>query len=129
MHIEHANRNADYLLLNHDIVTIYLEKDLGVLISSDLKFSKQCIQVENKAQRLLGYIRRQFRYRNKEIVLSLYNSLVRPHLEYAVQFWSPSLREDVQRLERVQARATKLIPSIRHMSYERRLRALGLFSL
>ena len=129
MHIGHANQNADYSLMNHDIVSTDLEKDLGVLISSDLKFSKQCIEVEKKAQRLLGYIRRQFRYRNKEIVLSLYNSLVRPHLEYAVQFWSPSLRKDVHRLERVQARATKLIPSIRHMSYERRLRALGLFSL
>ena len=129
MHIGHANPRSVYSLLGSDIETTDLEKDLGVLISSDLKFSKQCIEVEKKAQRLLGYIKRQFQFRNKEIVLTLYNSLIRPHLEYAVQFWSPTLRKDIERLERVQARATKLIPSIRHRGYERRLQALGLFSL
>ena len=59
----------------------------------------------------------------------MYNALVRPHLEYAVQFWSPSQRKVIERLEKVQARATKLIPSIRHMSYERRLAELNLYSL
>ena len=102
---------------------------MGVVISNDLKFSKQCIEAEKKAQRMLGYIKRQFGFRNKEIVLTLYNSLVRPHLEYAVQFWCPSFRKDIIRLERVQARATKLIPSIRHLSYEDRLKELNLFSL
>lgn len=129
MHIGHANQRADYSLLGHNVASTELEKDLGVQISSDLKFSEQCIEAEKKAQRLLGCIRRRFRFRNKDIVLTLYNSLVRPHLEYAVQFWAPTLRKDIQRLERVQSRATKLIPSIRHMGYERRLRALGLFSL
>ncbi len=129
MHIGQGNCRTSYSLLGRDIATTDLEKDLGVLISSDLKFSKQCIEVEKKAQRLLGYIKRQFRYRNKEIVLTLYNSLIRPHLEYAVQFWSPSLKKDIAKLERVQARATKLIPSIRHMGYQRRLKALGLFTL
>ena len=52
-----------------------------------------------------------------------------PHLEYAVQFWSPSLRKDIERLEAVQARATKLIPSIRHLGYVRRLERLNLYSL
>ena len=59
----------------------------------------------------------------------MYNSLVRPHLEYAVQFWSPSQKKDIERLEAVQARATKLIPSIRHLSYHKRLERLNLFSL
>ena len=54
---------------------------------------------------------------------------MRPHLEYAVQFWSPSLRKDIERLEAVQARATKLIPSIRHVGYVRRLERLNLYSL
>ena len=54
---------------------------------------------------------------------------MRPHLEYAVQFWSPSLRKDIERLEAVQARATKLIPSIRHLGYVRRLERLNLYSL
>ena len=129
MHIGPRNPRTSYSLLGRDITCTELEKDLGVLISSDLKFSKQCIEVEKKAQRLLGYIKRQFRYRNKEIVLTLYNSLVRPHLEYAVQFWSPTLKKDIEKLERVQKRATKLIPSIRHMGYQRRLKELNLFTL
>lgn len=129
MHLGHKNPNADYTLLGRQVASTELEKDLGVLISNDLKFSKQCIEVEKKAQKLLGYIKRQFSYRNKEIVLSLYNALVRPQLEYAVQFWSPSLRKDIDRLERVQARATKLIPSLRNKGYQRRLQELGLFTL
>ena len=129
MHIGHRNPQAVYSLKNSALESTDMEKDLGVVITSDLKFSKQCIEAEKKAQRILGYIKRQFGYRNREIVLTLFNSLVRPHLEYAVQFWSPSLRKDIARLERVQARATKLIPSIRHKSYEARLEELNLFSL
>ena len=129
MHIGHRNPQTEYSLQGRLLESTVTEKDLGVVISSDLKFSKQCIEAEKKAQRMLGYIKRQFGYRNREIVLTLYNSLVRPHLEYAVQFWSPTLRKDIARLERVQARATKLIPSLRHKRYEDRLKELDLFSL
>lgn len=129
MHIGYRNPQSEYFLQGKALESTDSEKDLGVVITSDLKFSKQCIAVEKKAQKLLGYIKRQFGYRNKEIVLSLYNSLVRPHLEYAVQFWSPSYRKDITRLERVQARATKLIPELRHMCYTDRLKELNLFSL
>lgn len=78
---------------------------------------------------MLGYIKRVFRYRNKRTVLALYGAMVRPLLEYAAQFWSPTKRADVERLERVQARATKLVPSIRNKGYPRRLADLGLFTL
>ena len=129
MHIGYNNPNSRYNLLGNDIECVQQEKDLGVIISNDLKFSKQCINVEKKAQKLIGYIKRQFRNRNKEIVIPLYNALVRPHLEYAVQFWCPTLRMDIERLEAVQARATKLIPSIRNLNHERRRERLNLFSL
>ena len=129
MHIGYRNPQSEYFLQGKALESTDSEKDLGVVITSDLKFSKQCIAAEKKAQKLLGYIKRQFGYRKKEIVLSLYNSLVRPHLEYAVQFWSPSYRKDITRLERVQARATKLIPELRHMCYTDRLKELNLFSL
>ena len=65
----------------------------------------------------------------KQTVLALYRALVRPLLEYGAQFWSPIRRVDVERLEKVQARATKLVPSIRHKGYQRRLADLGLFTL
>lgn len=129
MHIGSANQLANYTLQGGQIPTTHLEKDLGVYISDDLKFSKQCTEVEKKAGKILGYISRQFKYRDKVIVLSLYNALVRPLLEYAVQFWSPTLVKDIERLEKIQARATKLIPSIRNKGYQRRLEDLDLFTL
>ncbi|XP_076047209.1 uncharacterized protein LOC143028724 [Oratosquilla oratoria] len=76
MHTRHANQRTDYSLLGLDIARTELEKDIGVLISSDPKSSEQCIEVENEVQRLLSYIRKHFGYRNQEIVLSLYNSLI-----------------------------------------------------
>ena len=129
MHIGFRNKKIKYELFGRELASCEMERDLGVIITSDMKSSKQCIEAEKKAQKLLGYIKRQFSSRKRETILTLYNALVRPHLEYAVQFWSPSLRRDIDRLESIQARATKLISEIRNVSYERRLDKLNLFSL
>ena len=129
MHVGYRNDKVKYNLLGKELEICNEERDLGVIITNDLKSTKQCIAVEKKAQKILGYIKRQFTTRKEETILTLYKALVRPHLEYAAQFWSPSQRKDIERLERVQARATKLIPSIRHISYERRLTKLNLYSL
>ena len=131
-HVIHAgawNPGTAYVLQGAPVTGVGEERDLGVLVTADLKFSAQCIAAEKKAQKLLGYIRRQFRYRNAQTVLTMYRALVRPLLEYAVQFWSPTLQQDIKRLEKVQARATKLVPALRNWSYRRRLDHLGLFTL
>ena len=120
---------AHYSLLGLAISSVDKETDLGVDITADLKSSTQCIATEQNAQNILGYIKQVFHYRNKQTVLALYRALVRPLLEYSVQFWSPIRRVDVERLEKVQARVTKLVPSIRHKGYQRRLADLGLFTL
>ncbi len=78
---------------------------------------------------MLGFIKRNFSFKNKDIILPLYNSLVRLHLEHAVQFWSPHLAKDIAKLEAVQRRATKVIPSLRNKSYEERPARLNLFFL
>lgn len=129
LHVGSRNPMEDYQLLGTQIASVTQELDLGVLITNEFKFSAQCIAAEKKAQRVLGYIKRVFRYRNKTTVLHLYNALVRPLLEYAVQFWSPSLQQDIARLEKVQARATKLVPAIRLKGYQRRLNDLRMFTL
>ncbi len=70
-------------------------KDLGVKIASNLKFLHQCIDAANKANRMLGFIKRNFLFKNKDVIFPLYISLIRSHLEYAVQFWSPYHAKDI----------------------------------
>ncbi len=64
-------------------------KDLGVSVASSLKFSQQCKDAAGKANRMLGFINRKISFKTKDIILPVYTSLVRPLLEYAVQFWAP----------------------------------------
>ena len=121
--------NTVYKLNNLDIGSSKCERDLGVLVSNNLKPREQCIAVRNKANRILGYISRTVSNRTDEVILKLYLALVRPHLDYAVQFWSPFYRMDIEFLERIQRRMTKMIHNIRNISYEDRLRKLNLHSL
>ena len=84
------------------------------------------------ANRVLGFITRNFRCKNNELILQLYKSLVLPHLEYAVQFWSPHLRRDIDKIEKTQRSATKMIPEIRNQWYHRyrqRIQDFDLISL
>ena len=79
---KHCQPGENYSLLGSAISRVDEERDLGVVITADLKSSKQCIAAEQKPQKILGYITRVFHYRNKHTVLALYKTLVRPLLEY-----------------------------------------------
>ncbi len=114
------NQKCDYDMIGVKLESIHSVED-SVTIASNLKFSQQCKDAAGKAYRMLGFINRNITFMNKEIILPLYNSLVRPHLEYAVQFWSLHLVKDIAKLEAVQRRVTKMIPSSRNKSYEERL--------
>ena len=105
------------------------EKDLVVLVSHDLRPREQCISARNRANRVLGFIKRSVTNRTADVILRLYLALVRPHLDYAVQFWSPYYRMDIDRLEAIQRRMTKMIHGIRNLPYEERLKSLNLHSL
>ena len=77
------------------------EKDLGVLVSNNLKVGPQCNQAFQKANRMLGLLKRMIDNKTSHIMLSLYKSLVRPHVEYCVSAWSPHYIKDKDTLERI----------------------------
>ncbi len=81
------------------IKSVHAVKDLGVTVASNLKFSQQCKDVVIKANRRVCLIKRKFSFRNKHVVLPLYNGFVRPHLEYTVQLWSPHHAKDIAKLD------------------------------
>ena len=129
LHIGSNNDCVQYYMNDQQLSAVDKEKDLGITISSDLKPSQHCSEVFKTANKLVGFIGRTFENKSERIILKLYNSLVRPHLEYCVQFWSPYYRKDIDKLERIQRRITKMIPRLRNSPYEQRLQELKLFSL
>ena len=105
------------------------ERDLGVSIDEDLKFSSHAQATVAKCNRILGYIRRSVASRTSRVILPLYAALIRPQLEYCIQFWRPTNKGDLLALEGVQRRATRMIKEVRGLSYEKRLEVLRLYSL
>jgi hypothetical protein len=129
MHIGNSNLHHEYTLGNNIIEKSQQEIDLGIIIAENNKWENQCSGVVKKANRILGLISRSFEHKTEKVVIPLYKSLVRPLLEYCSPVWSPFLAKNIDKLERVQRRATKLIYNLRHLSYEDRLKKVGMVTL
>ena len=117
--------------LNNTALELYAaEKDLGVWISKDLTWSKKVNEQSSRANKLLGYLKRNTRFIFRtEVRRTLYLALVRPHLGYATQIWAPQSIELIVKLECIQRRATKFIlklPYSSNISYTSRLETLNL---
>lgn len=129
IHYGHRNPERQYFMNEKELKSASEECDLGVLFERDLKFSKHISAKINKANNILALINRTFEHLDKYTFTKLYTALVRPHLEFANVVWHPYLRKDIDSLERVQIRATKLVPSLKDLCYQQRLKELKLPSL
>ena len=135
LHFGHNNPKRPYYMRKHDssdcveLAISENEKDLGIIVDNQLTFAKHVDTQVKKANRLVGLIRRSFTYLDIETMRQLFVAIVRPHLEFGNVAWSPRFHKEIDQLEKVQARATKVIPGLKGLNYEERLQVMKLPSL
>ena len=122
IHIGPTNTSSHAMLdlsddKHKELEFIEKEKNLGVVFDNNLKFSSHIINQVNKANRVMGLIRRSYTYLDENFFRYLFNTLVRQHLEYCVSVWYPLLKKGEELIENVLCRAAKLIPRISNFSY------------
>ena len=115
LHTGHGNENAQYTM-GGTVLNTTVKKYLWLSISADMNVSQRC--------RIAAVKRNQ-----KEPIILQYKTIVRLHVEYCIQAWRPYCKKDTDMLERIQRRATKMIPKLRNISYEMRLKERGLTTL
>ena len=116
LHTGSGNTGMNYEMGGTILSKTVKEKDLGVTMNANMKVSEQCRIAASKGNQVLGMIRRNITYKEKSLIIPLYKAIVRPHLEYCIQAWNPHLMKDVDMLEKIQRRATKLIPELRDLT-------------
>jgi len=134
MHIGHSFATEYYMTkgsLSKKLESVQEERDLGIIVSSNLKSLQQCIKAAATALRVIAVVRRNFKRLdvNDFSLIYIYKTYIRPYLEYCIQRWSPYLAKYIEVLVRVQKAATDSVPQLRKHSYADRLKVLGLTSL
>jgi hypothetical protein len=129
MHMGHQNPAFNYTMKGHVLEETMEEKDIGVMVTSNLKPSAQCARAAKTAQTVLGQISRTFHYRDRHVFVRLYQQYVRPHLEFSTPAWAPWTEADRNCLEKVQQRAIKMVSGLKSNTYEERLQELKMPTL
>ena len=129
LHFGHNNKRSDYFLKGERIKDDNEEKDLGVIITKDMKQKRHVAEIAKKGNKILGMIRRTITCKNVQNIMNFYKTLVRPILDFCSGIWNPYLKQDIEKLEKVQRQATKMISEIRNLPYRERLRRCKLMTL
>jgi hypothetical protein len=129
LHLGFNNQNIPYYLNDFPFHRVNQIRDLGILLDNNIKWTPQCIKVAKRAHSLLTIISKSFVSREPTTLLKIYKAYVLPILDYVSPVWCPYLVRDIETIEKVQKRFTRLFPNTRKLGYRERLSALGLHSL
>jgi len=125
LHVGRSNPWYQYMLVDEGNESSPSEKHLGVLVDKKLEMSQKSVLTAKKASNILGCIKRSVTSRSREVILPLYSTLVRPHLEYCVQLWNLQHKKDMELLEWVQRKATKMIQGLENLCCEGKAERVG----
>ena len=126
MHLGSNNRNQVYTLGDKILRTTTVEKDVGVLVTENAKFGDHCKKVATKCYQIIGQVRRSFTCKEPKLMVQIFQTYILPHIRYCYSVWSPYLKKDIDLIKSIQRRFTKMIEGLHHLSYEERLKVLGL---
>ena len=129
LHVGRNNPAYSYSMNGIPLVVTEQERDIGVIISNNLRPSAQCAEAVRRASGILTQVSRSFLYRDKKIFLQLYKQFIRCHLEFAIPAWAPWTVADMEMMEKVQKRAINMIAGLQGRTYEEKLRELGMSTL
>jgi hypothetical protein len=129
MHVGKNNPCFEYTMNGVKLSTTEEERDIGVVISKNLKPSEQCSKAAGRATAVLNQIKRNFHFRDRHTYLRLYKQYVRPHLEFAGPAWTPWTVGDKELLEKVQEKAVKMVAGLKAVGYSERCKEIGLETL
>ena len=129
MHVGKRNIIQTYNMDGKALPRTEQERDIGVLMSDNLKPTVQCKKAAQTINAVLGQILRALHYRDRYVFLDLYKQYVRPHMEFSVAAWSPWTVADTEGLEKVQQKAVRSISGLKGRTYEERLAEVCLPSL
>lgn len=129
LHIGSNNPHVSYEINNKSVQTVQEQKDLGVIVSSNLKWEPHIASITKKANTLIYLIQKAFTNNSVEMTRKLYKTYIRPILEYSQCVWSPYYIKDIEQLERIQRKITRLPTSTRLLIYQERLSRFDLPTL
>lgn len=129
LYIGPNNPHNSYYMNGEPIQKATFHKDLGLLVTADLKWESHISKIGKKANSLIYLIKIAFKDLSKEMVLKLYKAYIRPKLEFAVSVWCPYFTKDIMRLEKIQRKVTRIPPELRNLSYPDRLSTLQITTL